>query len=275
MKDKITISLSEDILSKIDNDIKAGKQKNRSQVIENILKERYGNFSQVTVIIFCHDYKWDNRPYPFDIAKGLLLINGESIISRQVQIFSKAGITNIIITIPPNSTEVFSKELKIKYKNISFSFIELDPELKTGSSLKEVFKKEHTLEELIIANGDIYYGSLDLESYFNYHKEQKSDFSFLLKFVANPEQLGNVLINGNKVIKFVERPKANPFYLTNSGLYITTRSFLDKNDFGDYLEYDLFTKLPELGNIIGYIHTHEWEHIQNDSAYERVNGWNI
>jgi dTDP-glucose pyrophosphorylase len=61
--------------------------------------------------------------------------------------------------------------------------------------------------------------------------EQKSDFSFLLKFVINPEQLGNIRINGNKIIEFVEKPKANALFLTNSGLYITSRKFLDKHNF--------------------------------------------
>ena len=77
----------------------------------------------------------------------------------------------------------------------------------------------------------------------------------------------------NKVVWFVDKPKAKQTYLTNSGLYLTTRDFLDKQDFWDYLEYTYFPKIVETENIIAYIYSWEWEHIQNDSAYERVNGW--
>lgn len=41
MKKKITISLEENILKKIDRHVEKGQGKNRSQAIENILQERF------------------------------------------------------------------------------------------------------------------------------------------------------------------------------------------------------------------------------------------
>ncbi len=273
MKKKITISLDENILSRIDEAVKNKEGKNRSAVIENILKERYGDFVDMVAIIFAHDYKWDNRPYPFDIPKALLQIKWKTVISRQVEIFTKPGITNMIICIPKWTIDLFREELLQKFPNINFQFVELDPEVKTGTALKEALKLPNTNKNLLISNGDIHYWNLDLEEYYEYHKEQKSDFSFALKFVLNPEQLWNVKIHWNKVIEFVERPKASQMNLTNSWLYITSRKFLDKYDFGDYLELDYFPRLPKLWNIIWYVYSGQWEHIQNDSAYERVNWW--
>lgn len=273
MKKKITISLDENILERIDDSVKKWEGKNRSSVIENILKERYWDFVDVTAIIFAHDYKWDNRPYPFSIPKALLQVRKKTIISRLVEIFSKPGLKNFIIIIPKWTLEQFRKELLPRFPNLNFQFLELDPEIKTWTALKKALELEFTDKNLLIANWDIFYWSLNLEEYYNYHKEQKSDFSFALKFVLNPEQLWNVKIYWNKVIEFVERPKASQMNLTNSWLYLTSRKFLDKYDFWDYLEKDFFPKLPELGNIIWYIYPGEWEHIQNDSAYERVNWW--
>lgn len=272
MKSKITISLDETILSRIDKSVRVWEWKNRSQVIEKILKQRYWDFADMTAIIFAHDYKWDNRVYPFDIPKALLEVRKKTVISRQIEIFSKASIKNIIITIPEWTLDLFKNEVFSRFQNIQFEFIELDPEIKTWGSLKEALKNEFTKDKLIISNGDIFYGNLDLEEYYSYHKEQKADFSFCLKFVLNPEQLWNVKIHGNRVIEFVEKPKASQMNLTNSGLYITTRKFLDKFDFWDYLETDFFPRLPDISNTIWYIYPGEWEHIQNDSAYERVNG---
>lgn len=273
MKSKITISLDETILSRIDKSVKEGDWKNRSQVIEKILKQRYWDFADTTVIIFAHDSKWDNRPYPFDVPKALLEVRKKSIIIRQIEIFSKSSIKNIIITIPIWSLTLFKEQLFSKFHDIQFDFIELDSEIKTGIALKTALKNKYTNDKLLISNGDIFYGNLDLEEYYNYHKNQKADFSFCLKFVLNPEQLWNVKIHWNRVIEFVEKPKASQMNLTNSGLYITTRRFLDKFDFWEYLEIDFFPRLPDVSNTIWYIYPWEWEHIQNDSAYERVNGW--
>jgi len=273
MKKKITISLDENILSRIDESVKKWEWKNRSRVIENILKERYWDFVDVTVIIFGHDNKWDNRQYPFNQPKPLLQIRKRTIADRQVDAFVKAGIKNIIYLIEPNSTKLFKDELLNKYPTAIFDFVEVDSDLKTWDALKIALKRENTNKTLLIANWDIFYWNLDIEEYYNYHKEQKWDFSMLLKFVLNPEQLWNVKINWNKIIDFIDRPKASQMNLTNSGLYFTTRDYLNKYDFWDYLEYTFFPKIVERDNIIAYIYQWEWEHIQNDSAYERVNWW--
>jgi Arc/MetJ-type ribon-helix-helix transcriptional regulator len=100
MKRKITVSIDENILERIDQDVADGKGKNRSSVIEGLLESTYGEFVDSTVIIFAHDHKWDNRHYPFDIPKALLEVRKETIIKRQIKIFMKPGIKNIIITIP-------------------------------------------------------------------------------------------------------------------------------------------------------------------------------
>lgn len=275
MKEKITISLDENILAKLDTDVESGKWKNRSQIIETILKEKYWEFVDVTAIIFAHDYKWDNRKYPFDEPKALLKIKWETIISKQVNMFASAWITNIIILIPKKTSELFKTELFTKFRYVNIDLIELDPDLKTWAALREALKEPYASRDLIISNGDIYYWNLNLDDYYKYCKEQKWDFSLLLKFVMNAETLWNIQINGNKIIWYVEKPKASNLFLTNSWLYVTTRDFLDKHDFWDYLEYDFFPKLPSICNNIWYIYSWQWEHVQNDSAYERANGWNI
>lgn len=273
MKKKITISLDEKILSRIDKAVNSWNWKNRSSVIDNILKEKYWDFIDMTAIIFAHDYKWDNRNYPFDIPKALLEVRKKTIVTSQVEIFTKAWIKNIILTIPDWTAENFKDELLLKFPQVIFIFLEMNSDIKTWTALKEALNIENTSKNLLIANWDIFYWNLDIEEYFTYHKKQDSDFSLCLKFVLSPEQLGNVQIHWNKIINFVEKPKASQMNLTNSWLYITTRDFLDKYDFWDYLEHDFFPKLPDLWNTVWYVYSWEWEHIQNDSAFERVNWW--
>lgn len=271
MKKKITISLDENILERIDILVKKWVEKNRSFVIENILKERFWDFQDITCIVFAYDYKWDNRKYPFDKPKSLLSIRGISIIHRQIQLLSKSGITDFIICVPENEKEVFEIEIISTFPWLQVSFLELPHEELTWRALRNVMENFKLKDNIIISNGDIYYGDLDIEKYYTYHKNQKSDFSFCLKFVMTPEQLWNVGINWNRILAFVEKPESKPTYLINSGLYITTRKFLEKHDYGEYLEKNFFPKLPEISNTIWYIYSWQWEHIQNDSAYERVN----
>ena len=80
----------------------------------------------MTTIIFSHDYKWDNRSYPFNIPKWLLQIRKKTIITRQVEIFTKTWIKNIIVIIPENTTQQFKNELCLKFPHIYFDFLELN-----------------------------------------------------------------------------------------------------------------------------------------------------
>jgi len=85
----------------------------------------------MTAIIFSHDYKWDNRDYPFDIPKSLLEVNKKTIITRQLETFTKTGIKNIIITIPKETKKEFENELLLNFYHINIEFLELNKDTKT------------------------------------------------------------------------------------------------------------------------------------------------
>lgn len=186
--------------------------------------------------------------------------------------FQAFSISSITICIPNWSTLLFQEEIAKYFPKLSVRFTEHDPKLWTWKALKKSLKSWEFHENIIISNWDTLYWSIDIETYYKYHKAQKSDFSFALKFVMNPEQLGNVTIDGNKVLEFVEKPKAKPSYLTSCWMYITTKKFLETHDLWNHLEDDFFPKIPKLCRVTGFIYQGQWEHIQNDSAYERADG---
>jgi len=231
MKKKITIALDENILEKIDREVTEKKAKNRSASIESHLVKYYWDFTDTSAIIFAHDNKWDNRKYPFDIPKSLLEIRWKSIIRRQIDLFLQSGITDFHISIPIWKKESFLSELHNYFPNNIFNLYEIDEMTLSWDTLKYILDWEKIWEKLFISNGDNFYGSLDIEKYYQFHKKQWADFSFCLKFVMTPEQLWNVVIQWEKIIAFVEKPKAKATYLTNSGVYITTKDFLRAHSF--------------------------------------------
>lgn len=278
MKTKITISMDENLLLKIDNLVEKRYEKNRSQVIGKVLQEKFGEKIDMTTIIFAYDYKWNNRNYPFSVPKSLLEIRNKTIITRQVDMFVESWVKFIKIIIPKWDKKYFEKELKWKYIDIDLQFIELDKDLKTWTALKEALKTNIITKYIVISNWDIYAPKLDFRDYFDYHIEQKSDFSFCLKYIlTNPEKLWNITINWNKISEFVEKPllKNSYKYLTNAWFYITSKKFLSSIDIWEYLEYDTFPNIIDKWNIIWYIYSWEWEHIQDDESYERANGWQL
>jgi NDP-sugar pyrophosphorylase family protein len=200
------------------------------------------------------------------------LVRWKSIVSRQIETFLKAGISDIHISVPLWTLDVFKSECKKYFPQNIFYFYEQNADLKTGDSLKNILSHWDIWEKLFISNGDNFYGSLDIEKYYEFYKRHEADFAFCLKFVMTPEQLWNVVIQWEKVIDFVEKPKAQASYLTNSWLYISSKNFLEKHNYWSHLEIDFFPYITHSSNVVWFLYSWEWEHIQNDSTYERVNG---
>lgn len=278
MKTKVAISIDENLLLKIDDLVEKKYEKNRSQVIEKVLLEKFWEKIDMTAIVFAHDYKWDNIEYHFPVPKALLQIKSKTIITRQIEMFIDWWIKFVKILIPKWDKEYFQKELWKKFVWINIDLIEVDSNFKTWRALKEALKTPIVTEYIMITNGDIYAPKLDLNNYFEYHKNQFSDFSFCLKYITtDPKKLGNITINGNRIAEFVEKPTRKDAYkyLTNSGFYITSKLFLEKIEIWDYLEYDTFPHMLDKWNVIWYIYSGEWGHIQDDETYERTNWWMI
>lgn len=271
MKKKITIALDENILSRIDTEVENGKSKNRSAAIESHLVKHYGDFTDASAIIFAYDYKWDNREYPFDVPKSLLSVRDVPILVRQIQKYLWIGVSDIHILIPKGDKKIFESTLKLQFPWNVFTFYEVDVNIQTWDALAEVINQGILWEKLFISNGDIFFWNLDIEKYYEFFKRKSVDFAMCLKFVMTPEQLWNVVIQGEKIIDFVEKPKAQASYLTNSGMYITSLSFLQKNNFWSYLEKDFFPTICNNFEVAWFLYSWEWEHIQNDSTFERVN----
>lgn len=267
MKKKITIALEEDILYRIDREVSLWHAKNRSAAIESHLRKFYGEFSDASVIIFAFDYKWDDAAYHFDIPKSLLSWRGQSILERQIQLFLQQGITDYHIVIPSGTQKEFEEHIFKSYKWVDIHFYESSFDIDTGSALRQVVEKKSLNENLFIVNWDMYFESLDIDKYFDFHKRKWADFSFCLKFSMNPETFGNVLIQWDTVVDYVEKPKLRATYLTNTWLYISSRSFLERKDFWNSLERDFFPNLTHNYEVGGFIYSWECHHIQSDEVY--------
>lgn len=77
--------------------------------------------------------------------------------------------------------------------------------------------------------------------------------------VMPPSRFGTILMDGNKVTKFSEKPQATEG-LVNGGFFVFNKklfSYLSDNDACD-LEIGVLDKLAEIGELMVYNHTGEW-----------------
>jgi len=170
--------------------------------------------------------------------KGLFKIMGRPLIFYTIENLKKAGIKEIIIVQRPERD--IERELKnYKFQNLGIKYLVQGKPLGTGDALKKA--KDLLKDKFLVLNGDDFYSRRDIK------KCLKEKFCILLKKIPNPQNFGQVIVEKNKVKKFVEKPKKEISKLVNTGLY-----FLDKLIFHFKIEksrrgeYELTDYLKEL-----------------------------
>lgn len=146
-------------------------------------------------------------------------------------------------------TPLFEERVDPFFPHLEIVYVEVDPIAKTGTALRAGYTSVTDAEYLLITNGDTYIPDIDVIEYLEYHKANKSDWTFILKYIhTNVEKFGNVTIHGNHVEEFIEKPSSPDMYryLTNCGWYMVSHEFYQNLAYqGDYIEVDLFPSLPK------------------------------
>lgn len=181
------------------------------------------------------------------------------------------------IVVGNDLTELYKEVLAPFFPHMEIDYVEVNPLAKTGTALRAGMERVADAEYLLITNGDTYIPDLDIVELLQYHKSNKADWTFVLKYIrTNVEKFGNVTIHGNHVEEFIEKPSTPDMYryLTNCGWYMVTREFYDSLAYhGEHIEVDLFPTFPEKGNILAYTYSKPWYHIQSLAEYELANGY--
>ncbi len=96
---------------------------------------------------------------------------------------------------------------------------------------------------------------------FAYHKANKGCATIALTTRKDPSMYGVAVMNGNKVISFVEKPPKDnaPSNLINAGLYILDPVVIDYIPEGyARIETDVFPKLASEEELCGYPFGGQW-----------------
>lgn len=102
---------------------------------------------------------------------------------------------------------------------------EVEP-LGTGGALKNV--EDHLSGDFLVFNGDIVC-SIDVEKLIDFHHEKGGVGTISLWEVQNPEAFGIVLLDGDKITMFKEKPRGDEIVsnMVNAGIYVLHESVLD------------------------------------------------
>ena len=194
-----------------------------------------------------------------DATKMLLQINGEAMITHQLNQLISWGLDNFIIITNPNFDELIKKEVYKNFPNKNIEYVIQEEQLGVAHALLQASEKIEKNSKVFYILGDNFFEFNPLLDKFY---ETENPTVYLIE-VSNPQEFGVVEIDDNIIVSFEEKPKLPKSNLIAVGFY-----FLDWNCFeyinsiqpssrGEYEITSLLTRYLESKNL----------------GYQMIKGW--
>ncbi|HJX05577.1 MAG TPA: nucleotidyltransferase family protein [Candidatus Nanoarchaeia archaeon] len=258
MKERVTLTIEKEILLKVDQSVNGADVKNRSHAVELLLTKAFGNTQPSKAIILAGGKGTRMKPMTDFLPKPMMRINDKPILEHNIELLKRHGIKEIVISIGHKGENIKEYFGDGKQLGVNISYIEETTPLGTAGPLNSLKGKIN--DTFILMNGDEL-KDIDLEDMFMFHRKNKSTATLALTTVEDPSSYGVAVMNGNKIMTFIEKPSRQhaPSKLINAGLYILEPEVLKIVPEGfSMMENDVFPKLAMNEKLLGYVFSGQW-----------------
>lgn len=183
----------------------------------------------------------DTRP------KVMLPVAGRPILEYLLEMLRDAGISDLVLVtgyMPKRVQDYFGDGSRL---DLSIEYVEQTKQLGTAHAIGVA----HALvdEAFIALNGDLLLESATLQSFLN-NINQDCEAVMALKEVSNPSGLGVIQVDGDRVVKIIEKPVKPPTNLVNAGIYFFQPDIFDAIESTQSSSRDEYEITDTLQNMI-------------------------
>ncbi|MBI2631629.1 NTP transferase domain-containing protein, partial [Candidatus Pacearchaeota archaeon] len=185
-----------------------------------------------------------------DIPKTMISIVGKPFLEHQIRLLKEQGIKEIILCVYYMADKIKSYFGDGRNFGVEITYSEEDSPLGTGGALKKAEK--YLTDTFLVINSDLY-AKLDINKFYEFHKLMKGMGTLGLTNASDALTEGNVLLQGEKIIGFVDDSKIKSD-VTTCGIYLFEPEILKYIDAGKKvsLERETFLDLAKSGLLYGY-----------------------
>lgn len=269
-KTRLTITLDEDILKRVDGAIDGSKIRNRSHAIEYLLTSSLVPQS-TKVLILAGGEGVKFRPLTNELPKSLLPIKDKPLLEHTLILLRDQGLTEIYISVAHLGKKIKDYfgdgarlGIRIKYQE--------QTEAKNGTAQPVLQAKEYFSEEpFLVIYGDVL-TKLNFLDLLDFHSSHRGIATIALASVEKPSMWGVAVIEGNRIKDFVEKPQTKTrSHLINAGIYVLSPEvfkYIDPKS--TRLEKDLFPRLASEGKLYAYPFEGVWYDVSTPQVYAEV-----
>jgi len=264
MKSRLTITLSEDVLKKVDFLIDKKTIRNRSHAIEHLIEQSLQTTVRTAIILAGGPEK---NPY-----SPLTIIGTKPLIVYTVELLKKYGVSTIHIAINDQGLEL--KKLLGNGHEFGLSIIfhhEKSP-LGTAGAIKAIagsFKNE----EFFVVAGDVL-TNINLAELAQFHSDNNALVTMAVKPRTAQKNYDNVFVQGHTVVDFKASEKHEIVGIVNAGVYLFSSEVVSQipSKTPAMLEKDVFPALSKSRRLTAFSFQGVWFDISSDANYKQAVG---
>ena len=216
-------------------------------------------------------------PLTRNVPKPMVPVVNLPVMEHIVHLLVKHGFSDIIA-----NTHYLADQIEYYFNDGHASgakmvFNREDVLMGTAGGLKRVqesFDFFDPKETFLVVGGDDL-TSIDLTKMLEFHRSRKALATLALTTVADPSQFGVVVLEDEKIQRFVEKPKPGtaPSNLVNMGVYLFEPEILELIPSGKFWDFgkNVFPEIQETGMpFYGYETQDYWRDVGNLREYREV-----
>jgi NDP-sugar pyrophosphorylase family protein len=254
MKKKVSITINEKTLREIDSIIDSIYIRNRSQAIEHLVSNALGENKTAVILSGGEEERIRiNNEYRITAKVG-----SSTVVERAVKKLRENGFKEIFIVARHNVlTAVFELLHDGAQYGVKINYAEEKDSKGTAESLRLL--KGKIRNNFLVVYGDVIFDRIRIDELWNDHIRQNAVTTLMLTTSSKPSEKGTVKVEGNRVLRFIQKPKESDIYLVFSPIFASEPEIFGYS--GNSLEMDVFPQLAEKGLLNGHLSSEKEIHI--------------
>ena len=186
-----------------------------------------------------------------DVPKPMALIAGKPFLEHQIRWLREQGIEDIVLCVHYMADTIKSYFGNGKKMGVDITYSEEETPLGTAGAIKKT--ERYHQRDFLVLNGDSF-SKIDLKSFLEFHASKRGIATMGLFNSPDTSHYGQVILNGDNVVDFIEKTKSQPG-LINRGVYVFTPEIFDymSPEVNSSLEREVFPRLANERRLFGCV----------------------
>lgn len=251
-KKRVSLTLDEDLVNRIDRKVSSNDYTNRSQAIERFLKDYLQREKIETAVLLCGGH--DSDP------ECMLKLNGKPLLQHNLEHLETYGIETVILAVGGQHQQI-KEHISSNDYDPDIEYITEERPLGTAGGLRRA--QDMLDDTFLLLNGDVVC-KVDVEDMARTHRRDDVSATMALTTVEDISPYGVVRLKGNRIIGFKEKPSKSeaPSNLINAGVYLLEPRVVEQlpseDDQQEVNVEEIFDRLADEHDLKGYVYEGEW-----------------